>query len=258
MNKQVFVICLLCLLVIGLPLAGQVSAANINHQKVVICHAHASESNPFNQETVDDDAVDGVGNADHNREGHQNGEDIIPPGSWDADGRNWNTQGQVIWNNGCNVSQPTPTATPILTPTPTLELTPTITPTATPSATVTQTPCGDECKPKEVTKTQPAAGICTAGVPGNVGNIYVATGIPNDNKLEVRWSNASPNEGAEKAHIMYTDGKPGDWRYALLDTNNDGTEVIGGLVNGKHYWFVVALVHECSVGSWSNAFDPTP
>jgi hypothetical protein len=98
---------------------------------------------------------------------------------------------------------------------------------------------------------------CADGVPGDVHNIYVDTGIPNDGKLEVRWLD-SDNEGATKAHIRYTDGQPGDWRYALLNTDNDGSEVIGELTNGVHYWFQVALVNGCAVGNWSDAFDPLP
>ncbi len=81
------------------------------HTGVTICHATGSQSNPFTQITVDDNAVDGNGNEhnDHNMSNHQNGEDIIPAGNWDADGRNWNAQGQAIWNNNCNIPQSTPT-----------------------------------------------------------------------------------------------------------------------------------------------------
>jgi hypothetical protein len=112
--------------------------AKDNHIPVTICHATASNTNPFVQETVDDDAVDGNGNehSDHNMPGHQNGEDIIPPGPWDADGRNWNAQGIAIWNNDCNVVTPTATPTPTKTVTPTA----TITPTPTYTQTVTNTP----------------------------------------------------------------------------------------------------------------------
>lgn len=93
---------------------------------VTICHATGSTTNPYNKQTVDDDAVDGVGNGDHNRDGHQNGEDIIPPGSWDADGRNWDAQGQAIYNNDCEVptppvNPPTPPVVPPVTETPKVE-----------------------------------------------------------------------------------------------------------------------------------------
>lgn len=76
-----------------------------------ICHATHSEDNPFTTQTVDDDSVDGIGegngqSADHNRDDHQDGEDIIPPGPWDPDGRNWTEDNQAIWNNNCNSIDP--------------------------------------------------------------------------------------------------------------------------------------------------------
>jgi fibro-slime domain-containing protein/LPXTG-motif cell wall-anchored protein len=70
--------------------------------QVTICH-NAGGSGNFTQLTVDANAVDGVGGGDHNSGGHQGGKDIIPPGSWDANGRNWDAAGQAIWNNGCVV-----------------------------------------------------------------------------------------------------------------------------------------------------------
>lgn len=79
--------------------------ATDNHNDVTICHATGSNSNPFEEITVDDDAVNGNGDSDHNRDGHQNGEDIIPPGSWDADGRNWTATNQAIWNNDCETTR---------------------------------------------------------------------------------------------------------------------------------------------------------
>ncbi len=101
------------------------SQGNPNRNPVTICHATHSESNPFVTETVDDDSVDGIGegsgqSADHNRDDHQDGEDIIPPGSWDPDGRNWDANGQAIWNNGCSMpgSSPAPSADPSADPSP--------------------------------------------------------------------------------------------------------------------------------------------
>jgi len=84
------------------------SVSRKGHCDVVICHATGSQSNPYIQITVDDRAVDGVGSSDHNRDGHQNGEDIIPPGFWDADGRNWTAEGIAIWENGCEIPEPPP------------------------------------------------------------------------------------------------------------------------------------------------------
>lgn len=100
-----------------------------------------------------------------------------------------------------------------------------------------------------------APGVCTDASIGTVGGIYVDRGVANDGKLEVRWW---PAANADRAHIKYTDGEVGDWRYALLNTENDGVQEIGGLQNGKHYWFIVAGVSGCAVGPWSSAFDPLP
>lgn len=130
-------------LVLGLFIKPLISlaSANVNSTPkttVTICHATGSNTNPYTRITVDDDAVNGSGNNDHNRNDHQDGEDIIPPGFWDFNGRNWNTQGQAIWNNDCNVPSPTPT--PTKTPTPTATLAPTATPTKTPSPTPTAAP----------------------------------------------------------------------------------------------------------------------
>ena len=95
-------------------------------KKVTICHAtHSDIVHPYTQISVNDDAVDtyGNGNADHNRNDHQDGEDIIPPtyedgspGIWPS--RNWDATGMAIWNNGCRVNNSTPTPTPSTTPSP--------------------------------------------------------------------------------------------------------------------------------------------
>ena len=84
-------------LVVAAPSASM--AAMAGPEKVTICHATGSASNPYVQITVSENAVpEGRG---HNRDGHQNGEDIIPPGSYDPDGRNWDADGQTIYNDGC-------------------------------------------------------------------------------------------------------------------------------------------------------------
>ena len=76
--------------------------------KVTICHNNGQSGN-WSQIDVDWHAVDGSGNSDHNRSGHQNGRDIIPPGFWDWNGRNWDTEGQAIYNNDCKTPKPTGT-----------------------------------------------------------------------------------------------------------------------------------------------------
>ncbi len=69
------------------------------HNKVTICHSTGNGG--FNQIEVDDDAVDDEGNGGHNRDSHQGGRDIIPPGEWDSDGRNWTPENELFWTNGC-------------------------------------------------------------------------------------------------------------------------------------------------------------
>ena len=74
-------------------------SASASPDKVTICHATGSESNPYVQITVSESAVrEGKG---HNRDGHQHGEDIIPPGPYDADGLNWDADSQAIYDEGC-------------------------------------------------------------------------------------------------------------------------------------------------------------
>lgn len=155
---------------------------------------------------------------------------------------------------------PTPTSPPRQTPTPTQKPTPT--PTTTPRVTPTPTsipqptPTPTEAPKQESTTSTPTTPVCEDWVPGGVSNIYVDRGVPNDGKLEVRWLSDDPK--GNEAHIRYTDRDPGDWRYALLNTPNDGVETISGLENGVHYWFSVAQVNGCAVGSWSASYDPLP
>lgn len=74
-------------------------AVSASPGKVTICHATGSASNPYVQITVNQNAVrEGRG---HNRDNHQGGEDIIPIGPSDPDGRNWDLAGQAIYNDGC-------------------------------------------------------------------------------------------------------------------------------------------------------------
>ena len=66
---------------------------------MTICHATGSASNPYVQITISQNAIrEGKG---HNRDGHPGGEDIIPPGPYDPDGRNWDPASQAIYNDGC-------------------------------------------------------------------------------------------------------------------------------------------------------------
>ena len=93
-----------CLLVgcVGAAWAAPVLAGPAD--SVTICHATGSSSNPYVQVTVNANAVR-EGRA-HNRDGHQDGEDIIPPGPSDPDGRNWDPEHQTIFDDGCLVFLP--------------------------------------------------------------------------------------------------------------------------------------------------------
>ncbi len=61
-----------------------------------VCHATGSH---YNQQEVSTSSL-GEGSG-HNDDGHQDGRDIVPPGPWDPDGRNWNPDNEGIWLNGC-------------------------------------------------------------------------------------------------------------------------------------------------------------
>ncbi len=83
------------------------------NDKVTICHATHSESNPYVEITVSTSAVDGLGNNDHS---HHTGPiwysgakgdnvdwgDIIPAGDWLPAGLNWTSEGQTtLLENHC-------------------------------------------------------------------------------------------------------------------------------------------------------------
>jgi len=275
MKKIIFIILILLIASLGLFLTSKVFATN--NDNVTICHKN--NGNGWSKITVDDDAVNGQGNGDHNTSQHQNGQDIIPPGYWDNNGRNWTTEGQAIYNNNCNVPQPTPTptatptVTPEVTPTPTeepdpceneevsriaLDIDPCEEPTPTPTEEPTPTPIEDKGgwspEPEGNRSTTNAPGVCSINDIGDVANINVLTGTPNDGKLTVQWSLP---QNADKVHILYRQYDE-DFKYALRNTPNDGEEEIGGLKNGVNYAFKVAGVRACGVGNYSKEFDPLP
>lgn len=137
--------------------------------KVTICHATASYSNPYTTPEVNTSSVDEANNRYLNGHGDHTGPvfvvdgpsgwgDIIPPFESPKGtvfpGQNWTEAGQAIYRNGCQAVVPTPTPTPT-TPTPT-PTTPTPTPTtATPTPT-TPTPTVTTPTPTVTTPTAPA------------------------------------------------------------------------------------------------------
>lgn len=105
------------------------------HQPVTICHRTNSNSNPYVQITVDDDAVDGKGGADHYgehqgpvwnatlKDQHIKWGDIIPPVSPHHEGLNWTEEGRAIYDKDCVAGTPEepPTTTTTEPPTTTTE-----------------------------------------------------------------------------------------------------------------------------------------
>jgi LPXTG-motif cell wall-anchored protein len=98
--------------------------ASAHHQtkdKVTICHATNSESNPYVSETVAYSSVDGEGHNDHSHhtgpvwsagmKHHATWGDIIPPVHHVIErGLNWNAAGTLIWENHCKPVVPTTTS----------------------------------------------------------------------------------------------------------------------------------------------------
>ncbi|WP_062299273.1 hypothetical protein [Demequina maris] len=97
-------------------IAGEDNPRNDPHvetQKVLICHATASETNPFTVNEVSWNAVDNGYNIDFNGHGDHEG-DIIPAFA-DFPGLNWTELGQAIWENGCEIptTEPEPQETTV-------------------------------------------------------------------------------------------------------------------------------------------------
>lgn len=118
--------------------------------KITICHATRSETNPYVVNTPNKNG-DVSGHDKHNGPIWKAGDkakgvdwgDIIPRFDYNDNGvtkhysgKNWNDEGQAIWNNGCKVNGPAPTST--VTQTQTVTVTETVTKTVTqPGSTVT-------------------------------------------------------------------------------------------------------------------------
>ena len=84
---------------VGLVVAGMLSAtAQAEGTHLRICHATGSESNPYVSISP---SIAGVYNG-HLGQGHQNGEDIIPPFVYKDEtySQNW-PEGEDTWNNNC-------------------------------------------------------------------------------------------------------------------------------------------------------------
>jgi hypothetical protein len=101
----------------------------------------------------------------------------------------------------------------------------------------------------ETPLTEAGAPVCGDVAPAKIPNIFVVNA--GSGKLEVRWIPT----GGEFAHIFYG-AKAGESQYSLINTPNDGVEVIGALNPGQHYWFAVTNGGGCAWSSLSDWFDP--
>lgn len=215
------------------------SAYASQSDNVTICHATGSQNNPYQKITVDDDAVNGIGNGDHNTSQHQGGADIIPPGYWDANGRNWTQQNIAIYNNNCNIPQPTPTPT-MVQPTPTMVI-----------PTPTEEPCDGCCEKEcEVTPT-PTEEVTPTPTPEDTGGSSVgdapltnnttgAPSCPNGKTVNLVanphvWRNGSQatvnffiTEG-DSANIYYREEGVNGWTHSVLQSE------VKKYVNGDKY-----------------------
>jgi hypothetical protein len=81
----------------------------------------------------------------------------------------------------------------------------------------------------------------------------VATGEPEDNKLDLSWS----AEMGDKVEIKFSED-PEDLRWTII-TENDGHEQVGNLENGTHYWFTMRTINsDCAMSNWTPIVDPLP
>ena len=175
--------------VLAIAVAGAgASLAFVNAKpadKIGICHAASSTSNPYVKATVDVNSTDLSGHESHTgplfEEGMTSGwGDIIPPiADILPEGRNW-PAGQAILENGCKLVQPSPTPTPTETSSPTPTPTETSSPTPTPTETSSPTPTPTETTSPSPTPTgtstpAPTTPSTSAPVPAPVTTVTPAS-----------------------------------------------------------------------------------
>ena len=255
----------------GIPLSSEAYIDSINEQcGVVICHR---TGNGWQQIPVDDDAINGQGNGDHNSNQHQNGLDIIPPGDWDNNGRNWTQEGQAIYNNNCNVPQPSSSPSPSISPSPSVSPSPSGSPepsesplpsgSPSPSPSPSESPEPSESpapsESPEPSREPEASSIPTSSTGFSTPGAYVCpdtspTRAPanfhiyrNGNLVQVKWMPDNPKEGDQAIIYWGIVGK--GWQHSLL-TANDGFEVIN-LYSVLDYSFAAQIVKGCGAGPMS-------
>lgn len=209
-------------LVVGPLLAGWMvlpTAAATPVDKVVICHATSSVSNPYISTQIDVSSVDEEGNRFLNGHGDHIGPvfdpddpqddwgDIIPaftnPDTGTPfPGLNW-PEGQAIWEAGCMIPSPSPTETsptPTETsPTPT-ETSPTPTETSPTPTETSMTPSPGETVTVTVTATATVTATQVIVVPGpGVTTTVTATPTPTETSPTPTETTLTPSPGTTSA-----------------------------------------------------------
>ena len=207
-------------LVVGPLLAGWMvlpTAAATPVDKVVICHATSSVSNPYISTQIDVSSVDEEGNRFLNGHGDHTGPvfdpddpqddwgDIIPaftnPDTGTPfPGLNW-PEGQAIWEAGCMIPSPSPTETsptPTETsPTPT-ETSPTPTETSPTPTETSMTPSPGETVTVTATATVTATQVIVVPGPG-VTTTVTATPTPTETSPTPTETTLTPSPGTTSA-----------------------------------------------------------
>lgn len=205
-------------------------------EKVTICHATASNTNPYVTETVD---VSSLGDG-HGHNGVNSG-DIIPPtpGTDFPNGQNWDTNGQAIWNNNCKIptASPSPSPSPSVTPTATPTVIPSVTPTVTPSVTPTPTidPCANNAcvSPTATPSATPTVTVTPTATPtptpsgctSNCGNSSSGGSNSSNNNSGSNSSSSSPSQPSQEVLAASTMASTGTFETSLMNLM-----LIGGIL----------------------------
>jgi len=200
--------------------------------KVMICHATSSMSNPYTVNSVDTSSVDEEGNKFLNGHGDHTGpvfDSVNPPASWgdiippftdpesekSFPGLNW-PAGEAIWSNGCQVPTMSPTPTPTETsPSPTetspspTETSPTPTETSPSPTETTVSPSPGDTATVTVTATATVTATQVIVVPGpGVTTTVTATPTPTETTPTPTETTVSPSPGTTSPTPTQTSPTP--------------------------------------------------
>jgi len=104
-SSQLFAVFAVVFSVVAVVAAYAVHAgsANAASDKLTICHATNSDGNPYSEQTSNGKLSDGPLWTSGMKDQKVKWGDIIPPTAAYPYGQNWTSQGQAIYNNGCNI-----------------------------------------------------------------------------------------------------------------------------------------------------------